>query len=134
MVYNVFMDKYEIRPHHLLCMKFFEGKGYCDEFTDNMNSILDKVEEDPYTRIFITYGSDDICSACPNDNKPSCILNRKANDYDMKVSDICSLDKNVPYSYSYLRDITEKLILREGRLGEICSDCEWYESICKHRS
>ena len=128
------MNKLEIRPHHLLCIKFFEGKGYSDEFVSSMNSLIDKIEEEPHTRVFITYGSDAVCAACPNENGEACILRNKATDYDTKVSDICSLSKNTPYTYAYLRDITDKLIIREGRLGEICGDCEWYKKICKNRS
>ena len=33
------MSKYLIRPHHMLCMQFFEGKGYSDGFVASMAAI-----------------------------------------------------------------------------------------------
>ena len=32
------MSKYLIRPHHMLCMQFFEGKGYSDGFVASMGA------------------------------------------------------------------------------------------------
>lgn len=45
------MSKYLIRPHHMLCMQFFEGKGYSDGFVASMAAIKEKLEkEDPQDR------------------------------------------------------------------------------------
>lgn len=46
------MSKYLIRPHHMLCMQFFEGKGYSDGFVASMAAIKEKLEkEDPQVRL-----------------------------------------------------------------------------------
>ena len=31
------MDEILLRPHHALCIRFFEGKGYSSEFTKSLN-------------------------------------------------------------------------------------------------
>ncbi|MCI1209515.1 MAG: hypothetical protein LKF96_08745 [Treponema sp.] len=38
------IDNFEIRPHHLLCMKQFGGKGYSVPFTENMKRIRSAVQ------------------------------------------------------------------------------------------
>ena len=40
------MSKYLIRPHHMLCMQFFEGKGYSDGFVASMAAIKEKLEKE----------------------------------------------------------------------------------------
>ncbi|HEZ7990826.1 MAG TPA: hypothetical protein RWO66_07705 [Ruminococcus sp.] len=53
------MQKSEIflRPHHGLCIGFFEGKGYSDEFTANMSAVIEKLQNtDPH--VTLTCGFD----------------------------------------------------------------------------
>ena len=40
------MSKYLIRPHHMLCMQFFDGKGYSDGFVASMAAIKEKLEKE----------------------------------------------------------------------------------------
>ena len=40
------MSKHLIRPHHMLCMQFFEGKGYSDGFVASMAAIKEKLEKE----------------------------------------------------------------------------------------
>ncbi len=59
------MCRYSIRPHHLLCLQFFEGKGYSDDFVRQMAEIHRTLnKENP--QINIVEGVDDICKKCPN--------------------------------------------------------------------
>lgn len=39
------MSKYLIRPHHMLCMQFFEGKGYSDGFVASMAAIKENLKK-----------------------------------------------------------------------------------------
>ena len=41
-----------LRPHHLLCILFFEGKGYNKEFTLNMQNIINNLSHN--TKIKLT--------------------------------------------------------------------------------
>ena len=65
------MSKYLIRPHHMLCMQFFEGKGYSDGFVASMAAIKEKLEkEDP--QVEIVEGTDDVCKNCPHNMGGAC--------------------------------------------------------------
>ncbi|AGK60794.1 hypothetical protein Asulf_00783 [Archaeoglobus sulfaticallidus PM70-1] len=51
------------RGHHLICLHFFKGEGYTEEFVDNLKSFLENVRKQ---EIEIVVGADDVCIACPN--------------------------------------------------------------------
>lgn len=59
------MLKYNIRAHHGLCISFFEGKGYSENFTANMAKMIALLEVDPNVKIIDH--TDEICKACPHD-------------------------------------------------------------------
>ncbi|MGN0335780.1 MAG: DUF1284 domain-containing protein [Lachnospiraceae bacterium] len=59
------MEKYQyrIRAHHGMCLAFFKGKGYSNEFTEHMGKIKERLTENPL--VCITDQTDIICSCCP---------------------------------------------------------------------
>jgi hypothetical protein len=57
-----------LRPHHLLCIRNFIGKGYSKDFVDNMKSLINTLEENPNQKVLIKSGLDDICKKCPENN------------------------------------------------------------------
>lgn len=61
------MSKFLIRPHHLLCMRYFQGCGYSDEFTENMRYVISNLKNG--SEVLLTRGCDDICRKCPNNRK-----------------------------------------------------------------
>ncbi len=92
----------KIRPHHLNCMPWFIGKGYSDDFCENMQKIKARIENgEPYT---LVYEADDICALCPNLINGVCKDNDKVLRYD-------------------------RLSVDETDISKICPDCQWYE-IC----
>ena len=58
----------KLRGHHLICLHFFNGKGYDREFTKNLSSVLEKSEN---LGVEVSVGADDVCRECPymRDNK-----------------------------------------------------------------
>lgn len=47
---------YKLRPHYALCLSFFEGKGYSNEFVENMAIIYSSLKkEDQITVTQTTY-------------------------------------------------------------------------------
>ena len=54
------MQELKLRPHHALCVRFFEGKGYSEDFTKNMYSVIEKLNNDPVIKI--VFGYDDLCN------------------------------------------------------------------------
>lgn len=106
------MSEYLIRPHHLLCLQFFEGKGYSEEFVENMTEIHRTLHSENPT-VIITEGVDDLCRKCPNsenDNRTLEALNIKVNDR-MKWNSINS-------------EVKEK-ILDKHLVKDVCRTCRW---------
>lgn len=52
-----------LRGHHFICLQFFEGHGYAEEFVDNLADVLSDLRRDPATLITT---ADDVCRACPH--------------------------------------------------------------------
>lgn len=59
--------KAKLRGHHLICLNFFRGEGYSEEFIKNIYSVVAKEE------LEIIEGPDEVCARCPylKDNKCS---------------------------------------------------------------
>ena len=53
----------QLRGHHLICLQFYRGEGYSDEFVAN----LDRVQRSPplESPALVVSGPDDVCAACP---------------------------------------------------------------------
>lgn len=51
--------KTKLRGHHLICLNFFRGEGYSEEFIKNIYSVIGK------ETVEIIKGADDVCAKCP---------------------------------------------------------------------
>ena len=118
------MSKIKLRPHHVLCISFFEGKGYSEEFVIHMTGIIQALNED--ARVDLVNGPDQICEACPNNDNPLGGCVGKASRYDQVINNLCMLESNHPVSWNELQNRLKKEIIKPGRLVEVCGDCEWY--------
>lgn len=49
----------KLRGHHLICLNFFKGEGYSEDFIRNIYSVIGK------NSIEIVKGPDDVCARCP---------------------------------------------------------------------
>jgi hypothetical protein len=52
----------QLRGHHLICLQFYRGQGYSDEFVANLDRVQRSAAETPAV---IVSGPDDVCAACP---------------------------------------------------------------------
>jgi hypothetical protein len=121
------MLKIKLRPHHALCISFFEGKGYSTEFVENMKEAIQKLNEN--TVIQLTDDVDAICAACPNNFNNQCVYDIKVNRYDEAVKKICLLETNQSILWSEIFELVNTYIIKPKLLHTICGDCEW-SSIC----
>ena len=94
------MSKFLIRPHHLLCMRYFQGCGYSDEFTENMRYVISNLK-----------------------NGSEVLLTRGA------VISSCNLDFDKVYEYGCLYSLVENNIIKKDMLRLVCGDCQWFH-IC----
>lgn len=109
-----------LRPHHLLCLGFFQGAGYSDSFSQNMSAVLQSLTAD--TPVTLAAGPDDICAACPqrSDGCPG------AAQYDAAVLALCGWTAGQTLPWAVLRRSVEERILRSGQLESVCGQCQWF--------
>lgn len=112
-----------LRPHHALCLLFFEGKGYSQAFVENMWAVVG----DPNQVVQITSGCDTLCQACPHNQYGVCDDEAKVTAFDQRVlAHIGSLkDAEEPIALTDLCQKVHDAILQRGLLAEVCGECEW---------
>ena len=122
------MEKIKLRYHHLLCINFFIGKGYSNEFVENFKYWKNKLEkENPL--IEIVGFKDVICDKCPNWEDDKCATQDKVSRYDQNIENY--LPKSGIYRYQELIKIIEENIINKVPVKDLCKDCE-YLSICSN--
>lgn len=111
-----------LRPHHGLCLHFYEGKGYSEDFVNHLDQLVKELKENP--QIVITYKTDDVCSCCPNNCEGQC-ASEKVLQYDESVSSHCNLEEGLILSYNEWRNLIFNNVIGNGKIKEICKDCSW---------
>lgn len=117
-----------LRPHHSLCIAFFEGRGYSEEFVQGMKQSIAMLEcDDPL--LTLTVGEDMICSACPNNSDHSCRTADKVAEFDRAVLERCGLCEGEMIRWQELKRLAWENIISPCRVEQICTNCQWSE-IC----
>ena len=55
-------SRIRLRGHHFICLQFFRGEGYSDEFVASLTALLDRLATEPAEAVAV---ADDVCAACP---------------------------------------------------------------------
>ena len=68
-----------LRVHHLLCSALYAGKGYSEEFCENMQKVVRRLWGEPGRKgieeeLKLIAEPDEICTACPNLSDNGCEL------------------------------------------------------------
>lgn len=113
----------KLRAHHGMCLAFFQGKGYSNEFTQHMAKIQEQLSHNP--TVCITNQLDVICGACPNHHDGICQTQDKVAEYDRQVLDQCGLTAGTVMPYRDFQQLVNERILLMGKREEICGDCQW---------
>ncbi len=117
-----------LRPHHALCIHFFEGKGYSENFVRNMKAVIAVLENSPLT---LSLSCDEICSACPHNVLGSCSSADKVRGFDKAVLSLTGLHEGDTITWKELSSTVGDEILSKGRLHDVCGECQWYSDICE---
>ena len=119
----------KLRPHHLLCTQTYRGRGYSEDFVENMNEITSILRNNPKTLVDIIASTDDICEKCPRMvNIGICATNEKVNRIDSKVMQYFGV-REATYVYGdIVNEINKKA--NASIIEDICSECEWYSFCC----
>lgn len=112
-----------LRPHHALCALFFDGKGYSQAFVENMTAFV----ADPHQLLQITPGCDVLCQACPHNINDQCEDEAKVSLFDQRIVNLAGalFRDNHPTSLTALCLSVYEKILQQGRMAEVCGECEW---------
>lgn len=113
-----------LRPHHGMCIRFFEGKGYSDEFTAHMEVTMEKLQEKD-CRIVLVEKEDEICQKCPNFLEDGCRTKEKVKRYDRNVMELTGLQAGEKMTFSQLQEQITAKITGPRKMGDICGDCVW---------
>ncbi len=119
-----------LRPHHGLCIQQFEGKGYSEEFVENMTAIIKQLNHDPDQMITLCCRADDLCSHCPHRRKTGCVSGQKVELYDSTCLSLCDLKDGQSISWMEFQKRVKNKIISTGKLKTVCENCEWL-SICE---
>ena len=119
-----------LRPHHLLCVLTYVGKGYSPAFTANYDKVISRLAAGE--GILIQDGPDDICQPLLASDEPHCLLDsvverdaKARHDVghllgrSLHASDVVKLDNRM------LGHIREAFL--NGRTRAACSGCEWFD-------
>lgn len=118
-----------LRPHHALCLHFFRGKGYSQDFIENMTQIKKSLEENP--DITLQCEADVLCKPCPHRvGTSSCDAMDKVQRYDTALLSLCQLEENSSLSWQNLEKLVQNHILHPNKREQVCGDCQWTEC-CK---
>lgn len=120
----------ELRPHHALCIHFFEGKGYNREFTIHMQKVIKQLKRDTLLRL--TIREDTICSECPNALSGGCSSAEKVTDYDRAVLKYIGLPEGAVVRYGDLEVMVEQKLIKNQKMAKICADCKWADLCHSH--
>ena len=124
------MHTKRLRFHHLCCMPLFSGKGYSDEFTENMWSVKTNLEKEN-SLVELTSGCDSICEKCPNrQNGNYCIKNGRINEdvilKDREISAFLGMGENYTDEFFTIMQTAYDKFTAET-FGKFCGRCKWGE-------
>lgn len=120
----------QLRAHHGMCLAFFEGKGYSEGFTSHMQTVLDRMQENPMLELVTEH--DIVCGACPNLQGGLCNTPELVLEYDRQVLTRCGLEEHMQIPWAAFSALVTERILSPGQREEICGDCPW-TAVCKAR-
>jgi len=117
------------RPHHFLCALGYQGKGYDDAFTENMDSIVaDGLHQDDgeNTLITVTRQADIICGPCPHRRGQGCASQEQINKLDTRHAERLNLVDGETLSWGEAKERIS-LKVKKGDLSSLCKGCQWLE-------
>jgi len=120
----------KLRGHHLICLQFYRGEGYSDEFVENLKKVVDTAKKHG---ILIVEGADDVCNHCPYLVGGKCMYRENA-DKEIRCLDslAMALLKTAPGKTITWKEVEETIpeIIEEWR-EKACKSCDWRE-VCHH--
>jgi hypothetical protein len=124
------MSKIYLRPHHGLCIQYYTGRGYNEEFTTNMDYITDVLKGNPAQEIVLRTGADVLCECCPHYQEGACRTEEKAAGYDSKCLSLSGFHDGQHLTWGLFKKALADEIIKKSALKDVCGDCVWF-SLCE---
>jgi len=118
-------DIIKVRPHHGLCLHFFTGNGYDEVFVKNLQSVIDRFEENPDLLIVLHPECDIVCAACPNNDCNICKSGLKVIEMDKNCLLLCGLVEGQIMTWGDFKKRVAVCILEADKMEQVCQRCRW---------
>jgi len=117
----------KLRGHHLICLHFFNGKGYSIEFVKNLRDTLKIIEE---LGAKISRGADDICNKCPYLKNKRCSYDNHSNEEITEMDEFALiLLKETSGTRITWHDIRDKIRhIFPSWVERYCKKCSWEDT------
>ena len=122
-----------LRPHHLLCIQKFIGRGYDGAFTNRLAEIVGHLSANPDTKITLAEGCDEVCIKCPNNRAQVCTDGEKVIFLDEGVLEACNLKYGATDTWDSLSRTARERVFDTDNFERICGCCQWFD-ICKNKT
>lgn len=117
-----------LRPHHLLCLLTYVGKGYTPDFVENYDSIVQRLSsgED----IIVVDDPDDICEALMCEREPHCLGDSVRTRDKLAATELAGL-LGLTVSTGVVMQLRPALVdrmrkaFKAGLIRSACNGCEW---------
>lgn len=121
----------KLRPHHVLCMLGYAGRGYNDAFTHCFDGIVARVRNGE--TIELTDGTDALCATLACDASRHCdraVTHRRDARAWRDIAALLGLDQDGPRRLVLTDDKLALLRARfaDGRLRSACAACPWHDA------
>jgi len=125
------MSAVRLRGHHLICLHFFGGEGYSDNFVENLHKVVQNAESG---NVEIVAGPDDVCIACPSLEGLEC-SSEDQQDEEIRMMDRFALDllggePGTSVMWLELDAMLEKIF--PEWFSNFCIRCKWIGACERH--
>lgn len=115
-----------LRPHHLLCLVTYAGKGYTPAFTENFDAIVARL--DAGEDIAVIDGPDDICRPWLGEPEAHCRRDSVTARDSKAAHDLSALLGRSLTETSVLPDLASlRAAFARGTTRTACAGCEWFD-------
>jgi hypothetical protein len=113
----------KLRGHHLVCLHFFQGRGYNEKFVRNLHEVLTSVKNEG--TLFIP-GADDVCNACPHLLFAVCRDEEEIGEMDEEAALLLQLEEGQRYDWEQLEERVRSIF--PVWYKNYCRNCGWIEA------
>lgn len=117
------MADVKIRGHHVVCLAYFNGKGYSQSFIENMREVLNRIGKNPDIEIELISSCDDICRECIFINSEKCLAEDKVREMDRVAFNKLNLKENYIIKAVDFFNLEKSLSIKDR--DSICEGCGW---------